>query len=155
MSSLASKAECAGSRRLDKIGMKSCIGLVLCLMLFPAFTAHAGNAADQSSDRVFLLDLQKALRTHDKDWLAGHMHYPASYYGPNFIMIKNRASFDDHYPMLVGPKLRAIVLAQDPDRLFKDRHGIMIGSDPNIWFYDFGSGPEDVRYEIITINDTE
>ena len=91
----------------------------------------------------------------DKDWLAGHMHYPASYYGPNFIMIKNRASFDDHYPMLVGPKLRAIVLAQDPDRLFKDRHGIMIGSDPNIWFYNFGSGPEDVRYEIITINDTE
>ncbi len=135
--------------------MKSCVGLILCLMFFSAFAAHAGNTADQSSDRVFLLDLQRALRTDDKDWLAAHMHYPASYYGPNFIMIKNRASFDDHYPMLVGPKLRAIVLAQDPDQLFKDRHGIMIGSDPNIWFYNFGSGPEDTRYEIITINDAE
>ena len=148
-------AERAGSRRLGNIRMESRIALVLCLMLASAFATRVGNAADQSSDRVFLLDLQKALRTDDKDWLAGHMHYPASYYGQNFIMIKNRASFDDHYRMLVGPKLRAIVLAQDPDRLFKDRHGIMIGSDPNIWFYNFGSGPEDVRYEIITINDTE
>jgi len=135
--------------------MKSCIGLILCLMLFSVPAAHAGNAADQSSGQAFLVDMQKALRTNDKAWLAGHMHYPASYYGPNFIMIKNKASFDDHYPMLIGPKLRAIVLAQDPDRLFKNQHGIMIGGDPNIWFYNFGSGPEDIRYEIITINDAE
>lgn len=135
--------------------MKSCIGLMSCLMLFSAFTAHAGNAENQPPDQVFLLDLQKALRTNDKDWLAGHMHYPASYYGPKFIMIKNRASFDDHYPMLIGPKLRAIVLAQDPDRLFRNQHGTKIGGDPDIWFYNFGSGPEDIRYEIITINDAE
>ncbi|MFZ0526561.1 MAG: hypothetical protein WA889_15085 [Xanthobacteraceae bacterium] len=127
----------------------------MCLMLFTASAARAGNAADQSSDQVFLLDLQKAVRTGDKDWLAGHMHYPASYYGPKFIMIKNRASFDSHYPALIGPKLRAIVLAQDPDRLVKNQHGIMIGGNPNIWFYNFGSGPEDIRYEIITINDAE
>jgi hypothetical protein len=135
--------------------MKSCIGLVLCLMLVSAFTGQAGNAADQSSDRVFLLDLQKALRTNDKNWLAEHMHYPASYYGPNFVMIKNRASFDSHYPMLIGPKLRAIVLAQDPDQLFRDQHGVMIGSVPNIWFYNFGDGPDHIRYEIITIDDAE
>ena len=135
--------------------MKSCLGLVFCLMLFSAFAAHAANAEDPSSDRDFLLDLKKAIRTDDRDWLAGHMHYPASYYGPKFIMIKNRASFDNQYPMLIGPKLRAIVLAQDPDQLFRDRHGIMIGSDPNIWFYNFGNGPEDIRYEIITINDAE
>src|SRR5579863_7182337 len=112
--------------------MKSCIGLVLCLVLSSAFTARAGNAADPSSDRVFLLDLQKALRANDKEWLAGHMHYPASYYGPKFLMIKNRASFDDHYPMLIGPKLRALVLAQDPDQLVKNQHGTMVGRDRNI-----------------------
>jgi hypothetical protein len=124
-------------------------------MLFSAFATHAANVEDASSDRDFLLNLKKAIRTDDRDWLAGHMHYPASYYGPKFIMIKNRASFDNQYPMLIGPKLRAIVLAQDPDQLFRDRHGIMIGSDPNIWFYNFGNGPEDIRYEIITINDAE
>jgi hypothetical protein len=155
VTSLTAKVECADSRRLGKVGMKSCIGLVLSLLLFSAFTAYAGNAADPSSDRVFLLDLKKALRAGDKAWLAEHMHYPASYYGPYFIMIKNRASFDNHYPMLIGPKLRAIVLAQDPDQLFRDQHGIKIGGDSNIWFYNFGSGPDDIRCEIITINDAE
>jgi hypothetical protein len=135
--------------------MKSRTGLVSCLILFSAIFAYAGNAADQSSDRVFLLDLQKALRTGDRNWLAEHMHYPASYYGPNYIMIKNRSSFDSQYPLLIGPKLRAIVLAQDPDQLFRNQRGIMIGRDPSIWFYNFGSGPEDIRYEIITINDAE
>jgi len=118
-------------------------------------TAHAGKAADQPPDRVFLQDLKKALRTDDRGWLGEHMHYPASYYGPKYIMIKNRAWFDSHYSMLIGSKLRAIVLAQDPDRLFRDRHGTMIGSDLNIRFYNFGTGPEDIRYEIITIDDAE
>jgi hypothetical protein len=128
------------------------IGLVFCLILITAVIARAGNASDE---RAFLLDLQKALQTNDREWLAGHMHFPANYYGPKFIMIKNRASFDSQYPMLIGPKLRAIVMAQDPDQLFRNQHGIMIGSDPNIWFYDFGNGPEEIRYEIITINDAE
>jgi len=135
--------------------MKSRIGLGFCLMVFSAVTAHAVDTAGRPSDQVFLLDLQKALRTDDKDWLAAHIHYPTSYYGPKFLMIRNRASFDNHYPLLIGPKLRAIVLAQDPDQLFRNQHGIMIGSDPNIWFYNFGNGPEDIRYEIITINDAE
>ncbi|HUI12051.1 MAG TPA: hypothetical protein VL048_01125 [Xanthobacteraceae bacterium] len=135
--------------------MRSCIGLIFCSMLFSAMTAHAGKAADQPPDRVFLQDLKKALRTDDRGWLGEHMHYPASYYGPKYIMIKNRAWFDSHYSMLIGSKLRAIVLAQDPDRLFRDRHGTMIGSDLNIRFYNFGTGPEDIRYEIITIDDAE
>lgn len=118
--------------------MKSRSGLVSCLILFSVITAHGGNTADQSSDRIFLLDLQKALRTNDRGWLAEHMHYPSSYYGPKFVMIKNKASFDSQYPLLIGPKLRAIVLAQDPDQLFRNQRGIMIGSDPNIWFYNFG-----------------
>jgi hypothetical protein len=135
--------------------MKSRIGWVFCLIFFTAITAHTCNAAEQSSDRVFLLNLQKALRTGDRDWLAEHIHYPASYYGPKFIMIKNRSSFDGQYSRFIGPKLRTIVLAQDPDQLFSNQHGIMIGSDLNIWFYNFGNGPEDIRYEIITINDAE
>ena len=57
--------------------MKSPTGWVFCLILFIAIAAHAGNAADRSSDRIFLLDLQKALRTGDRDWLAEHIHYPA------------------------------------------------------------------------------
>ncbi len=135
--------------------MRSRIGWVFCLILFTAVTSHADNVADQSPDRIFLLDLQKALRTGDRMWLAEHIHYPASYYGPKFIMIKNRASFDSQYSRFIGPKLRTIVLAQDPDQLFRNQHGIMFGSDLNIWFYNFGNGPEDIRYEIITINDAE
>jgi hypothetical protein len=140
--------------------MKSRIVLAFCLMLSPAIAASADDAADQSSpDQTFLANLQKALRTNDANWLADHVHYPASYYGVKSgskgTKIQNKAWFISHYPQLIGPKLRAVVLAQDPDQLFHNYQGIMIGSDPNIWFNNFGDGPDNIRYEIITINDAE
>jgi hypothetical protein len=134
--------------------MTSRISVALGFVFLMVLAGQPGGAAEPSSDRLFLQDLQKALQTNDKDWLGNHMHYPANFYGTKYIMIRNRGSFDSQYSLLFRPKLRAIVMAQDPDQLYSDQRGLKIGNELNIWFYNFG-GAEDRRYEIITINDAE
>jgi hypothetical protein len=130
--------------------------LILGFALLAVSSAKADEAKDQVTPEIaFFLDLQKAVRTQDRNWLADHLHIPATRYGAKTTVIRNKAYFLIHYSSLIGPKLRAIILAQTPDDLFRNYQGTMIGSGPNIWFRDFGDGPDTIRYEIITINDDE
>jgi len=139
-------------RNTKKLRLVSILGIALLAAPF----AKADDTTDQVTPEIaFFLKLQQAVRTGDRNWLADHLHSPATYYGAKTIVIRRKAYFVSHYASLIGPKLRAVILAQTPDDLFRNYQGTMIGSSPNIWFRDFGDGPENIRYEIITINDDE
>ena len=100
--------------------------------------------------------LQQAIRTGDKSWLADHTRYPLRYNGRSNISIRNKASFVKNYPTIIGRKLRAAVLAQDPENVFENWQGMMVGEgNHNIWVRDAGSSGLDQHYELIAINDVE
>ena len=53
---------------------------------------------------------------------------------------------------LISDRLRAAVLAQEPDRVFKNWQGVMIGDGSNnMWARDARAG-EATRYGIVMIN---
>ena len=44
-----------------------------------------------------------------------------------------------HYATIIGPELKAAILAQDPETYLKNYQGLMVGEGSrNIWLEDFG-----------------
>jgi len=59
------------------------------------------------------------------------------------------------HPDFIGKKLRTAALAQDPENVFENWQGMMVGEgNYNIWVRNVGDGLSE-RYELITINDVE
>jgi hypothetical protein len=56
------------------------------------------------------MQLQQAVHSNDKAWLADHARYPVSYFGRRKFLIRNKSSFINNYSSLLGTKLRAAVL---------------------------------------------
>jgi hypothetical protein len=131
--------------------IKVCIATVLILQVM-----SSSRADDMPIKETFVITLQHAIRTGDKAWLADHTRYPLRYNGRSNISVRNRASFVKNYPTIIGEKLRVAVLAQDPQNVFENWQGIMVGQgNYNIWVRDAGSNGLDQYYELITINDIE
>jgi hypothetical protein len=126
------------------------------LVLLIAIGAGAARAEPPSSPKSALVaELQQAVRTDDKAWLATHLHYPVRYYGRKDELIRSKAWFDKHYAIVIGPELKAAILAQDPEDFFENWQGIMVGEGSrNIWLRNFGADTE-LKYEIITINNSD
>ncbi len=100
-------------------------------------------------------DLQRALRSDDRAWIAEHMSYPVRYHGRVASVIRNRNDFVRNYAGLISDRLRGAILAQRPDDVFENWQGLMIGDGArNVWARDTASG-EATRYEIVTINDSD
>ena len=98
-------------------------------------------------------ELQRALREDDRTWLADHIRYPLRYHGRTIAVVRNRTEFLRNYASLVSDRLRSAILMQDPDRVFENWQGMMIGGGAhNIWLRESGEGAK-ARYEIVTIND--
>lgn len=120
----------------------------------------AGGAAGVDSDFQIpetqtIVALQEAVRADDKAWFVSHLHFPVRYYGKTNRIIRSKDWFLSHYATVIGPELRASILAQDPDDYLKNYQGLMVGEGSrNIWFGDFGGG-EGLKYEIITINNSD
>lgn len=120
-----------------------------------AATAKAEDADIRIPETEIILDMQAAIRADDRHWFAEHLHLPVRYYGTTFRTIRSKEWFLKHYPTIVGPELRAAILAQDPESYLKNYQGLMVGDGGrNIWLRDFGDG-NSVKYEIITINNSE
>lgn len=115
--------------------------------------AGQGIAEDELPPKyAFVRDLQQALRKNDRGWIADHLHYPVRYNGRVANVIRNRNDFVRNYAGLVSDRLRAAVLAQEPDRVFENWQGIIIGDGGhNMWARDTEAG-EAARYGIVTIN---
>src|SRR6186713_1997661 len=93
------------------------VGFFSCL---PATVAWAG------AREAFLAHLQQALRQNDLTWLGAHLDYPVTIRGKRRIVLKNRDAFAKLDPTLIGPRLRADILAQRPEDLSSNWQGMMI-----------------------------
>jgi hypothetical protein len=83
------------------------------------------------------------------------MRYPVRYFGKRTFTIPGKSWFATNHRAVIGPKLRAAVLAQDPENVFENWQGLMVGEGTfNIWVRNTADGPHE-RYEIVTINDAE
>jgi hypothetical protein len=83
---------------------------------------------------------------------------PVRYYGKTKQTIRSKNWFLQHYGAVIGPELKAAILAQDPQNYLKNYQGLMVGEGSrNIWLDDFGDPGAGVpsRYEIITINNSD
>jgi hypothetical protein len=125
------------------------------LTLFQLQVSRSNAEADIDPKVNLVTELQAALRADDKDWFAAHLHYPVRYFGKGNSVIKSKAWFLAHYTTIIGPELKASILAQDPQKYFQNYQGVMVGEGSrNIWFDDFGQG-DGSKFEIITINNSD
>jgi hypothetical protein len=131
------------------------LGVLVAAILLDLFVMHTARAEDDVPPKWALVAaLQKAIGADDKEWLAAHLHLPVHYYRAKTQVIRNRAWLLKHYATVIGPKLKAAVLAQDPKQVFENWQGLMVGDGSrNIWVRSFGPDLEP-KHEIITINDS-
>ena len=134
----------------------------IALTLVLLSTGGSSKAADDSTfvipETEIILAAQAAARADDRQWFAEHLHLPVRYYGKTFRMIRSKEWFLKHYTTIIGPELKAAIVAQDPETYLKNYQGLMIGEGSrNIWFEQFGDPGAGIAsdYEIITINNSE
>jgi hypothetical protein len=134
--------------------MRAIFHRLVASLLLVAIAAGATCAqTDAPAKPAAVLQLQRALREHDRTWLADHIRYPLRYHGRAVAVIRNRSDFLRNYDTIVSDRLRSAVLMQDPERVFENWQGLMVGDGShNMWLRESGEG-EAARYEIVTIND--
>ena len=138
--------------------MRALVLASLSWLLFAAATARAEDADIQIPETEIILAMQAAVRADDKAWFASHLHLPVRYYGKSFRMIRSKEWFLAHYATVIGPELKANILAQDSEDYLKNYQGLMVGEGShNIWLHDFGDPGAGIpaNYEIITINNSD
>ena len=135
--------------------MRAIIILAAALAFLQIQVPRAASEPDIDPKVNLVTELQAAVRADDKDWFVAHLHYPVHYFGKHDHVIKSKDWFLDHYTMVIGPELKASILAQDAQKYFQNYQGVMIGEGSrNIWLDDFGDG-DAPKFEIITINNSD
>ncbi len=110
--------------------------------------------ADAPAKVDVVRELQRAVRENDRAWLAARIRYPLRYHGRTIAVIRNRDDFLRGYDSFVSDRLRRAILGQDPERVFENWQGMMVGEGAhNMWLRESGEGNA-ARYEIVTINDS-
>ena len=135
--------------------MRTLLIAAFSLALMHIQISHAAAEPDIDPKVNLVVALQDAVRADDKDWLVAHLHFPVRYFGKTNQLIKSKSWFLSHYATIIGPELKASILAQDPQRYFQNYQGVMVGDGSrNVWFGDFGND-DGLKFEIITINNTD
>lgn len=136
----------------DRRRALACLAAAAFNLLVPA----CGEAEEAAPPKqTFLRDLQQALRNDDRGWIADHLRYPLRHHGRVANVIRNRSDFVRNYAGLISDRLRAAVLAQQPDKVFENWQGLMIGDGThNMWVRDTASG-DVARFRIVTINNSD
>lgn len=138
--------------------MRSLILASLSYLLLAAATARAEDGDFKIPETEIILAMQAAVRADDRQWFAAHLHLPVRYYGKTNRTISSKDWFLSHYATIIGPELKANILAQDPENYLKNYQGLMVGEGSrNIWLEDVGDAGGGVAssYQIITINNSE
>ena len=136
-------------------GVRAALALLLiAVSTVPGSSQNRVTQADAPAKANVVRDLQRALRDNDRAWLAARIHYPLRYHGRTVAVIRNRADFLRSYDSVVSDRLRTAILIQDPERVFENWQGMMVGDGThNMWLRESGEG-DTARYEIVTINDS-
>ncbi len=141
------------------MGRLSLTALCLAFFVGSGLAAESGSDSDfQIPERDIIVAMQAAVRAGDKAWFVAHLHYPVRYYGKTFRMIRSKEWFLSHYATIMGPELKAAILAQDPENYLKNYQGLMVGDGSrNIWLKEFGDPGAGIasNYEIVTINNSD
>ena len=130
--------------------------IVACALLLTVFTTGAqAQNPDLSTKQKFVVALQNAIRTDDKNWLADRMSYPVNYFGKRKVVIRNRAAFIGNYSSFSFRSCAPQCWRRDPANVFENWQGVMIGGgNQNIWVTKVGDA-DSAPYQIITINDAD
>jgi hypothetical protein len=127
---------------------------LICIVLDAAV---AESADTRTPETEIILAMQAAVRADDMHWFAEHLHLPVRYYGKTKQTITSKDWFLQHHATIIGPELKASILAQAPENYLKNQ-GLMVGEGSrNVWLDDFGDPGAGVpsNYQIITINNSE
>ncbi len=103
----------------------------------------------------FLIEIQTALKTNDKEALASLIYYPIHIYNLNGqdILIQSDKEFVADYEKILTPELKQIIFSQESTKLFMNWQGVMINRG-EIWYSPIciDENCEHRQYYIITIN---
>ena len=86
-------------------------------------------------DRVFLEQLQNAVATDDRSWIADHVKYPITVtIGREREMVERQDEFLAHYDEIMNQRVRDAITAERLENLFKNWQGTIIGGG-YVWIY--------------------
>jgi hypothetical protein len=117
-----------------------------------SFSCLLATAAWSEPREAFLARLQQAIRQNDLAWLGAHLDYPVTIRGKRRAVLKSKDAFAKFDPSLIGPRLRADILAEKSEDLSSNWQGMMIGSGQhNIWVRDASPDPSRPDYRIFAM----
>jgi hypothetical protein len=118
--------------------------LAVALLASLPFGAAGADGTDGLSDSEaanFLASLQDAIRTENPNQVAVLVKFPLRVGYPSkqsarplpAVQVRNAAELVRRYSEIFTPEVRAAVLAQSPDTLFRNWQGAMVGNG-ELWF---------------------
>jgi uncharacterized protein len=118
----------------------------------PAISPQGYDGSGHSAgDRAYFVALRDAVHRHDGVWIAAHALGGINVNRPNGASYcYSRQEIVDAYDWIFTPKIVKAILAQSPDKLWKNYRGVMIGNG-QLWFDQAWDG-ESWQYTIIAIN---
>jgi hypothetical protein len=124
--------------------MRTILAFALVASLFcPAAGAVGPDGLTDTEATVFLASLQDAIRAENPGQVAALVKFPlrvgfSSRQSPRpdrVVNIANAEEFIRRYSELFTPEVRAAVLSQPSDTLFRNWQGVMIGNG-ELWYAD-------------------
>lgn len=136
----------------------TCLGvlaLVVTACTHHEVEAQSGRYALTDNDKLFLEELRSAVRRNDRVWLADRISYPLLVtLDGRRVEIRNKNEFLARYSEVVTCDVQLALERQDPDRLFKNWRGLMIGRG-EMWYVAIApdtNRPSEVDYFVVGIN---
>jgi hypothetical protein len=105
-------------------------------------------------DKAYFIAIRDAIARDDRDWLASQATLVLCSLHGHHVVLETKKQILRHYDEIINAYVRDAVKKQNPDDLFKNWGGIMVGRGA-IWFDRISDGNvnEDLwPYHIITIN---
>ena len=130
------------------------VKLVICVLVVAAMmTDVAGGACENSTvdtspafgparaakAKAFLVELRHAVKQDDRKKVASMVRYPLTVSGGKRRTIRTRAQFVSGYAGIITGAVKQSVLNQDPECLFGNDRGAMIGRG-SVWFEERPAG---------------
>lgn len=88
----------------------------------------------------FIEKFQFAVIDRNKEKIASYFRFPT-------YNIKTKTEFLKNFDLIFTPEFTKEVIHQDPNNLYRDKRGAMLGKDGQLWFKPFGN-----TYKIVNIN---
>jgi hypothetical protein len=136
--------------------MRTLLSFALLALLTAAPRADAAyNPNVTVRERAFAASVQSAIKRDDSHWVAENVRYPIKVcVGTELTQIKDKKEFLKEYGRIIDDRVRASVVGDDLNTLFKNFQGVLLGGG-SIMIYDSGEpDPGPARNRPLTLNAT-